>query len=79
LSKNDRQERLTQEKDMIKEGKAWLDEADIGSGEKKPSDKEIEQEISKIKQPKPAKSDDANDEKRKGLVDDNCPFPPKGN
>jgi hypothetical protein len=83
LSINDRQDdsrRLTQEKDMTKEGKAWLDEADIGSGEKKPSDKEIEREISKVKPSKPLKSDDAKaDEKRKGLVDEDHPFPSKGN
>ena len=65
---------------MTKEGKAWLDEADIGSGEKNSGDKENEREISKIKQPKPANSDNAKEEeKRKGLVDEDHPFPSKGN
>lgn len=66
---------------MTKEGKAWLDEADIGSGEKTPGDKETEREIAKIN--KPGKPSDSNktkeDEKRKGLVDEDHPFPPKGN
>ncbi len=64
---------------MIKEGKAWLDEADIGSGEKKPGDEETEREISKIKQ-KPEDADRVKeDEKRRGLIDEDHPFPSKGN
>ena len=65
---------------MTKEGKSWLDEADIGSAEKTPGEKETEQEISNITPPKPANSGSAKeDEKRKGLVDEDHPFPPKGN
>lgn len=69
---------------MSRELKHMTEEADIGSGEKKPADKETEKEISKI----PKKQDDAggraidevkNEEKRHGLVDEDHPFPPKGN
>lgn len=65
---------------MTKEGKAWLDEADIGSGEKKSGDRETEREISKInKSGKLSDPKTKEDEKRKGLVDEDHPFPPKGN
>jgi hypothetical protein len=72
--------RHLKENGMIKEGKAWLNEADIGSGEKTPGEKDTEREIDKIN---PGKSSDAGkakeDEKRKGLLDEDHPFPPKGN
>ena len=58
-----------------------LEEADIGSGEKKPADRETEKEIRKVHEQSPhAPADDAKDaEKRKGLVDEDHPFPSKGN
>lgn len=66
---------------MKKEGKAWLDEADIGSGEKKSGDRDTEREISKIKKPgKSGSSQNAREvEKHEGLVDEEHPFPSKGN
>ncbi|HEY6773813.1 MAG TPA: hypothetical protein VI140_07550 [Oxalicibacterium sp.] len=61
-------------------GSHMLDEADIGSGEKKPADHETEEEISKIKgQSGRVPADEAErDGTGKGLLQDEA-FPPKGN
>ncbi|WP_353155555.1 hypothetical protein [Herminiimonas fonticola] len=65
---------------MTKEIRHYMDEADIGSGEKNAGELETELEIGKIN---PAQNFDRQDskdaEKRKGLVDEDHPFPPKGN
>lgn len=65
-------------------GNHMLEEADIGSGEKRPADHETEEEISKIRdqtrnQPGHESSGQAErDGTDKGLLQDE-PFPPKGN
>jgi hypothetical protein len=69
---------------MAEELKHMTEEADIGSGEKKPADKETEKEIRKVPKVRDDEghvSDDAlkEEEKRKGLVDEDHPFPSKGN
>ncbi len=63
---------------MTKEDKAWLNTASEG---KKPESTETEHEISKIKPlGRQSNSDEAKeDEKRYGLVDEDHPFPSKGN
>lgn len=65
---------------MAQEPKHMLDEADIGSGEKKHEQRETEKEIRKIDQTGHATSDkEKEEEKRKGMVNEDNPFPPKGN
>lgn len=63
------------------EPKHMTEEADIGSGEKKSGDRDTEKEIRKIK--RTGKDDSPDDikreEKQKGLVDEDHPFPSKGN
>lgn len=65
-------------------GSHMLEEADIGSGEKRPADHEMEEEISKIRdqtrnQPGRGSSGETErDGAGKGLLQDE-PFPPKGN
>lgn len=62
-------------------GGHMLHEADIGSGEKAAADHETEKEISKVHDRSGrVRSDKAGDEtKEKGLIDQDKPFPPKGN
>ncbi|HWV62031.1 MAG TPA: hypothetical protein VN019_00315, partial [Oxalicibacterium sp.] len=80
---------LHEENDMARTSKEtgshMLDEADIGSGEKRPADHETEEEISKIRDQSgrvSADEADANEAGRdgtgKGLLQDEA-FPPKGN
>ena len=66
---------------MTNQPQHMMEEADIGSGEKKPADRETEKEIRKVHdQSGGVPADDAKDEeKRKGLVDEDHPFPSKGN
>lgn len=60
-------------------GNHMMEEADIGSGEKKPADHETEQEIRKINPSGHKSADEAErDGTDKGLLQDE-PFPPKGN
>ena len=69
---------------MSRDPKHMMNEADIGSGEKNPADKETEKEISKIPNTQKDKGGRADDkikreEKQRGLVDEDHPFPSKGN
>lgn len=69
---------------MSRELKHMTEEADIGSGEKKPADKETQKEISKVPATQGDKAgnsseEEKNAEKRHGLVDEDHPFPSKGN
>lgn len=61
--------------------KHMMDEADIGSGEKHSSDHDTEEEIRKIKRLDKDRLliDIKEEEKLKGLVDEDHPFPSKGN
>ncbi len=60
---------------MSNDGKAWLK---TDSGENKPG--QTGKDVSKPKQPRPLNSDDLKeDEKLHGLVDEDHPFPSKGN
>lgn len=73
-----------EENSMSRDAKHMMDEADIGSGEKKPADRETEKEISKIPKKQDDKAGRASDEvkreeKQRGLVDEDHPFPSKGN
>lgn len=63
------------------QGGHMLNEADIGSGEKKPADHETQKEIDKLgDQAGRVRSDKAGKEgKEKGLLEQDEPFPPKGN
>lgn len=66
---------------MSRNDQHMMNEADIGSGEKKPADHETEKEISKIPKMQEDKSKDRikREEKERGLVDEDHPFPSKGN
>lgn len=66
---------------MTNQPQHMMEEGDIGSGEKNPADRETEKEIRKVHdQSGRVPADDAKDEeKRKGLVDEDHPFPSKGN
>ncbi len=70
---------------MSRELKHMTEEADIGSGEQKQGDKETEKEIRKVpkvpedKNGRTTTDNEKDEEKRKGLVDEDHPFPSKGN
>lgn len=65
---------------MTKTDKHMTEEADIGSGEKNAGDRETEKEIRKIHPEKGGSPDKIKQaEKQKGLVDEDHPFPSKGN
>ncbi|MFJ7566286.1 hypothetical protein ACIQW9_04905 [Herminiimonas sp. NPDC097707] len=65
---------------MTKEIRHYMDEADIGSGEKNAGELETELEIGKINPGRKLDQQAIKDaEKREGLVDEEHPFPPKGN